>query len=157
MSDIFLRSIKVLSKRKTEPKIVIITATCRKLIPRDLIVSRCWKFNTQNEEKYEGVSESYRVETITKYTLATINNHWETNTKCYGDKTHQTDSQNSDKTAPSGRELYHLQFSIQEASPETSGYTLVWPRCNEIEHLAPPGPAETKIRTPNSLHGAEFF
>jgi hydroxymethylpyrimidine pyrophosphatase-like HAD family hydrolase len=28
---------------------------------------------------------------------------------------------------PSGRELYHLQFSFQGASPETFGYTLV---CN---------------------------
>jgi hypothetical protein len=26
---------------------------------------------------------------------------------------------------PSGRELYHLQLSLQAASPETSGYTLV--------------------------------
>jgi hypothetical protein len=33
---------------------------------------------------------------------------------------------NSDTTAPSGRELYHLQFSLQEASPETFGYTLVF-------------------------------
>jgi hypothetical protein len=41
------------------------------------------------------------------------------NTKGYGGKTHYTDSQNSDKTAPSGRELYHLQFSLQTASPET--------------------------------------
>jgi hypothetical protein len=47
------------------------------------------------------------------------------NTKGYGNKTHQTDSQNSDTTAPSGRELYHLQFSLQTASPETFGYTLV--------------------------------
>jgi hypothetical protein len=47
------------------------------------------------------------------------------NTKGYGGKTHQTDSQNSDTTAPSGRELYHLQFSLQAASPETFGYTLV--------------------------------
>jgi len=36
-----------------------------------------------------------------------------------------TDSQNSDTTAPSGRELYHLQFSLQAASLETFGYTLV--------------------------------
>jgi hypothetical protein len=36
-----------------------------------------------------------------------------------------SDSQNSDSTAPSGRELYHLQFSPQAASPETFGYTLV--------------------------------
>jgi Lon protease-like protein len=31
-------------------------------------------------------------------------------------------TQNSDTTAPSGRELYHLQFSLQAASPETFGY-----------------------------------
>jgi hypothetical protein len=36
-----------------------------------------------------------------------------------------TDSQYSDTTAPSGGELYHLQFSLQAASPETYGYTLV--------------------------------
>jgi hypothetical protein len=45
------------------------------------------------------------------------------NTKGYGDKTHYTDSQNSDTTTPSGRELYHLQFSLQAVSPETFGYT----------------------------------
>jgi hypothetical protein len=33
---------------------------------------------------------------------------------------------NSDTTAASGRELYHLKFSIQTASPETFGYTLVY-------------------------------
>jgi hypothetical protein len=38
----------------------------------------------------------------------------------------RTDSQNSNTTAPSGRELYHLQFSLQAASPETFGYTLVF-------------------------------
>jgi hypothetical protein len=36
-----------------------------------------------------------------------------------------TDSQNSDTTAPSGRELCHLQFLLQVASPETFGYTLI--------------------------------
>jgi len=46
-------------------------------------------------------------------------------TKEYGGKTHQTDSQNSYTTAPSDRELYHLNFSLQAASPETFGYTLV--------------------------------
>jgi len=50
------------------------------------------------------------------------------NTKGYGGKTHENDSQNSDKTAPSGTEQYHLQFSLQAASPETSGYTHVF--CN---------------------------
>jgi hypothetical protein len=43
------------------------------------------------------------------------------NTKGYGGKTHYTDSQNSDTSAPSGKELYHSQFSLQAASPETSG------------------------------------
>jgi hypothetical protein len=47
------------------------------------------------------------------------------NTKGYDGKTHSTDSQNSDTTAPSGGELYHLQFSFQAASPETFGHTLV--------------------------------
>jgi hypothetical protein len=47
------------------------------------------------------------------------------NTKNYGGKTHYTDSQNSDTTAPSGRKLHHLQFSLQAASPETFGYTVV--------------------------------
>jgi hypothetical protein len=46
-------------------------------------------------------------------------------TKGYGGKTHSTVSHNSDTTAPSGRELYHLQFLLQVASLETFGYTLV--------------------------------
>jgi len=44
----------------------------------------------------------------------------------YGSKTHYSDSQNSDITALSVRELCHLQFSLQAASPETFGYTLVF-------------------------------
>jgi hypothetical protein len=47
------------------------------------------------------------------------------NTKAYGGKTHKTDSRNNDTTASSGKELYHLQFSLQTASPETFGYTFV--------------------------------
>jgi hypothetical protein len=54
------------------------------------------------------------------------NNSLRSNIKCYGDKTHYTDSQNSDTIAPSGRELYHLEFSLQAASTETFGYTLVY-------------------------------
>jgi hypothetical protein len=46
-------------------------------------------------------------------------------TKGYGGKTHRTDSQNSDITAPIGRRLNHLQFPLQGASPETFGYALV--------------------------------
>jgi hypothetical protein len=36
-----------------------------------------------------------------------------------------TDSTNNDRTPLSGRELYHLQFSLQAASPETFCYTVV--------------------------------
>jgi hypothetical protein len=46
------------------------------------------------------------------------------NTNDYDAKTYYIDSQNSYTTAPSGRELYHLQFSLQAASPETFGHTL---------------------------------
>jgi hypothetical protein len=44
------------------------------------------------------------------------------NTKGYGGKSRYTDSQNSDTAAPSGREQYHLLFSLQAASPESFGY-----------------------------------
>jgi len=47
------------------------------------------------------------------------------NTKSDGGKTHWTDPQNSDTTVPSGRQLYNLQFSLQAASPEAFGYTLL--------------------------------
>jgi hypothetical protein len=53
------------------------------------------------------------------------------NTKGYGVKTHYTDPQNCDTTAPTGRELYHYQFSLQAASPETFGYTLL--RCRSLK------------------------
>jgi hypothetical protein len=33
---------------------------------------------------------------------------------------------NSNTTTPSGRQLYHLQFSLQAASPDTFGYVLVY-------------------------------
>jgi hypothetical protein len=43
-------------------------------------------------------------------------------------KQQQQQSQDSDTTAPSGKELYYLQFSLQAASPEIFGYTLVFPQ-----------------------------
>jgi hypothetical protein len=52
------------------------------------------------------------------------------NTKGYGSKTYWTDSRNNDTTATSGRKLYHLQFSLQAAYPETFGYMLI---CAEIQ------------------------
>jgi hypothetical protein len=43
------------------------------------------------------------------------------NIKGYREKIYENDSQNSDTTASSGRELYHFLFSLQAASPETFG------------------------------------
>jgi hypothetical protein len=58
------------------------------------------------------------------------NNHiLRSNTKAYDGKTNLTGSRNSDKTAPSDRESYHLQFLLQLASPETFGYEFVY--CEE--------------------------
>jgi hypothetical protein len=45
--------------------------------------------------------------------------------KGYGGKIHYTGSQNSYTTAPSGKDLCHLQFSLQAANSETFGYTFV--------------------------------
>jgi len=53
------------------------------------------------------------------------------NTKGCGGKTQVNDSQNKDTTAPSRRDIYHLQFSLQAASPETFGYALVY-RVSEL-------------------------
>jgi hypothetical protein len=55
------------------------------------------------------------------------------NTKGYGGSTYYTDSQNSDTTAPSGKELYHLQLSLQAVSTETFGYTLVGSAVNRSD------------------------
>jgi hypothetical protein len=57
------------------------------------------------------------------------------NTKGYGGKTHYTDSQNSDAIAPSGRELYHLQFSLQAASPEPFGYKFIYARAHTHAYI----------------------
>jgi hypothetical protein len=56
------------------------------------------------------------------------------NTRGYGGKTHHTDSKSSDTTAPSGRELYHMQFSLQAASPETFEYVFL--SCHENARVA---------------------
>jgi hypothetical protein len=69
----------------------------------------------------KGRSKSLRTESITKHTLYNNKHSLRSNTKGNGGKTHETDSQNSDTAALSGRELYHLQVSLQGASPETSG------------------------------------
>jgi hypothetical protein len=69
----------------------------------------------------EGVSKKFP-DRVDNEIYAYNNKHsLRSNTKCYGGKTRQTDSQSSDATAPSGRELYYLHFSLQAASPETFG------------------------------------
>jgi hypothetical protein len=75
---------------------------------------------------YEGVTKSFRTKSVTKHTLTTINTRWEATQRVMAAKLTRLASQNSDTTAPSGRELYHLPFSLQAASPETFGYSLVF-------------------------------
>jgi len=70
-------------------------------------------------ETYEGVSKSFRTESWREIYPYNNTHSLRSNTKGYEGKTRWTDSQNSD------RELYHLQFSLQAASPETFGYAFV--------------------------------
>jgi len=58
-------------------------------------------------------------------------------------------TQNSDTIAPSGRELYHLQFSLCAASPETYGYnnSEIWYEGNREERTF------AEIRTLRPLAG----
>jgi hypothetical protein len=70
---------------------------------------------------YEGASKSFRNESITKYTLRTINTRWEATQRVMAAK----HTRLTHEMAINGRQIYHLQFSLQAASPETFGYTLV--------------------------------
>jgi hypothetical protein len=56
--------------------------------------------------------------------LTKINTRLEATQRVTAAKLTRLIHKNSDTTAPSGRELYHIQFSLQAASPETFGYTL---------------------------------
>jgi len=55
------------------------------------------------------------------------------NTKGYGGKTHWIDTKKNNTTVHSGRELYHLQFLPQAASPETFRYILSYVRIRPKE------------------------
>jgi hypothetical protein len=66
---------------------------------------------------------------------------------------------NSDTAAPSGRGLYYLQFSLQAASPETFGHTLVFCRIHLLKLLKTSYPDDDDrdghrnvgiLRTPNA-------
>jgi hypothetical protein len=61
-----------------------------------------------------------------KCTLTTINTRWEATQMVMAAKLTRLTHKISDTIAPSGRELYHLKFSLQTASPETFGYTHVF-------------------------------
>jgi hypothetical protein len=72
---------------------------------------------------YKGVSKSFRTESITKYTLTTINTREATQWVMAVKLTRRTHK--IARQLHPVAELYHLQFSLQAASPETFGYTLV--------------------------------
>jgi hypothetical protein len=83
---------------------------------------------------YEGVSKSFRTESITKYTLTTINTRWEATQIVIAAKFTRLTHKIVIHTTLSGRELYRMQLSLQVASPETFGYTLVF----RLSEPAPP-------------------
>jgi hypothetical protein len=74
---------------------------------------------------YESVSKSFRTESIMKYTLTFGITRCCPLQRVMEAKLTRLTQKISITTAPSGRELYHLQFSLQAASPETFCYTLV--------------------------------
>jgi hypothetical protein len=87
-----------------------------------------WYFLVQHAENMalpvryvRGVPKSFRTESITKNALTKRNTHWEATQRVMAAKLTRLTHKNSDATARSGREPYHLQFSLQEASPETFG------------------------------------
>jgi hypothetical protein len=78
--------------------------------------------NAGPSHNYESLSESFRTGSITKCTLTIINSRWEATQRVMAAKLTRLTQKNSDTTAPSGREVYHLQFSLQPACPVTFGY-----------------------------------
>jgi len=64
---------------------------------------------------YNGASKIFQIESKTKYMLTTINAQVATQNVMVAKLT-KIYSQNSDTTAPSSKELYHLQFSLQASS-----------------------------------------
>jgi len=64
---------------------------------------------------YEGVTKSFRTESTTKYTLTIVNTGREATQRVMAAKLNRLTHKN-DITVPSGRELYHLQFSLQAAN-----------------------------------------
>jgi hypothetical protein len=75
-------------------------------------------------EKVRGRIQKFPDRVIMKYTLTTINTCWEATQRVTAAKLTRLTHKSSDTTAPNGRELYHLQFSLQAVSPETFGYPL---------------------------------
>jgi hypothetical protein len=74
---------------------------------------------------YEGVSKSFRTESITKYVLTTINTRLEATQRVMAAKLTRLSHKKRDTIVPSGRKLYHLHFSLQVDSPETFGYAVL--------------------------------
>jgi len=74
---------------------------------------------------YEGVSKSFRTESIKKYILTFGITRSCPLQRVMEAKLTRLTHKIAIQLAHNGRELYHLQFSLQAASPETFGYTIV--------------------------------
>jgi hypothetical protein len=74
---------------------------------------------------YEGVSKSFRTESVTNYTLTTINTRWEATKRVMAEKLTRLTHKIAIQLHLVAQSCAHLQFSLQAASTETFGYTLV--------------------------------
>jgi len=73
---------------------------------------------------YEGVSKSFRTESITKYMLTTVNTREETQRVMVAKLTRLTHKRMIQLHLVAGS-CNHLYFTLQAASPETFGYIIV--------------------------------
>jgi hypothetical protein len=67
--------------------------------PDHNLLSYSYKYSFE----YEGVSKSFRTESLTKYMLITINTRWEATRMVMAANLTRLTSQNSDTAAPNGR------------------------------------------------------
>jgi hypothetical protein len=79
-------------------------------------------FKDFEESDYEGVSKSFRSESITKNKNNNKNHSLRTQ-RVMATKLTRLTHKIWITAASSGRELYHLQFSLQAANRDTFGYT----------------------------------
>jgi hypothetical protein len=75
---------------------------------------------------YEDVTKSFRTESIMKYMLTTTNTRSEATRSVMAAKLTKLTHKIAIQLHLVAESMYHLQFSLQAANPETFGYVLVY-------------------------------